>query len=173
MSKETPISFTGPMVRAILAGRKTQTRRVRHDPPRRRYAVGDLLWVQEAFRVRYRSGARSLVEYIAGGVPRWRKVPATHANLPTSQPTDRVHSPRFMPRWASRLMLVVTSVREERLQDIRAEDVAAEGIRINAGPRRKSKLLRAFRSLWNSLHEQRGYAWNLNPTVTAIGFERK
>ena len=95
-------------------------------------------------------------------------------------------SPRFMPRWASRLTLLVTEVRVQRLQGISEEDAIAEGIelyrlmgaqgwvnyhdkpgdmtrRYFADPRR------SFRSLWESLHGPG--SWEANPWVAAISFE--
>lgn len=113
--KERPILFSGPMVRAILEGRKTQTRRVAKihgygldDRPvfgRSPFGEpGDRLWVRETFCgscVRdpayiYRATDENPSHLFQ---PRWR--PSIH-----------------MPRWASRLTLEVTAVRRERLRDI-------------------------------------------------------
>jgi hypothetical protein len=162
-SKEHPILFTAPMVRAILEGRKTQTRRVidfariaRCAGARKgrlfysatfdSWAVeggdvdiclvdcpygtpGDVLWVQEGFRVDELSstGEWAGVVYRAGGET-MKQIPADKCVMPSAQPRDSFLSGRFMPRWASRLDLEVTDVRVERVQDISPADIDGEGI---------------------------------------------
>lgn len=131
--KERPILFSAPMVRAILEGRKTQTRRIVKNAhivtcddrvgvtdARCPYGVpGDRLWVREAFcpgRVTpiYRADAaeskpsRNTDEWNAPAEDHWR--PSIH-----------------MPRWASRITLEVVNVRVERLQAIGHADCAREG----------------------------------------------
>lgn len=84
--------------------------------------------------------------------------------------TARWRSPRFMPRWASRLTLLVTEVRVQRLQEISEEDAKAEGARGNAGgPWGCEGLLEDFADLWESLHGPG--SWEANPWVAAISFE--
>jgi hypothetical protein len=76
-----------------------------------------------------------------------------------------------MPRWASRLTLIVTDVRVQRLQDISEEDARAEGIftpeigYVNLG--KKAPVIQ-YAMLWNSLHGPD--AWDANPWVSAITF---
>lgn len=177
--RERPILFSGPMVRAILEGRKTQTRRVAMvtrcgvrvpalgcdpapDAARCPYGVpGDRLWVRETWydnltaRSPEQRASREEVYYRADGLPefegeeseiRWR--PSIH-----------------MPRWTSRLTLTITDVRVERLQDITEADAQAEGIETYAGYARER-----FRDLWNNLNRSRGFGWDVNPWVWAIGF---
>lgn len=91
-----------------------------------------------------------------------------------------------MPRWASRLTLDVTDVRVERLQDISEEDALAEGFmrlpatgRVvlsrggqyfgNSWPTARD----AFRELWDSINNTRGYSWESNPWVWAVPFKRQ
>lgn len=143
--KERPILFSGPMVRAILDGRKTQTRRIYRGTPtidgerhpdgsgetwtdwgRCPYGVpGDRLWVRETwycddYRVQRGpflevDGAKEMTVYAADG-------PAGYEDgEPKWRPS--IH----MPRWASRITLEVTGVRVERLQDISEADAVAEG----------------------------------------------
>jgi hypothetical protein len=145
---ERPIPFSGPMVRGILAGTKTQTRRLlREALPadgspywcdlldewrwmdegganggllRCPYGVpGDRLWVREAI-------CRS------GGYLQYEADTKTSRHL---WPADWKRDARigmFMPRWASRLTLEVTDVRVQRLQDISEEDATAEGVIFDA-----------------------------------------
>ena len=153
-TRERPIIFSGPMVRAILAGRKSMTRRIlKPQPPegarytgihyacdeppswffnsprcghkvRQAFEEGDHLWVKETHM------------FVGGGDPGiplrradWRDDAARQGleNIPAEEPKGW-RSPLFMPRWASRLTLEVTEVRVERLQDISEADAVAEGI---------------------------------------------
>jgi hypothetical protein len=155
------------MVRAILDGRKTQTRRIMKVQPwpdatvevglyhphridrhgesqpgpatfgavwdhqdivnggdaglRCPYgAPSDLLWVREAWRAwsQYDDWPPSRlppgvdVQYIADASAPW---------------SSRYRSPRFMPRWASRITLRITDIRVERLHEITEADARAEG----------------------------------------------
>lgn len=142
--KEKPIIFSGPMVRAILDGRKTMTRRaikgrdvvyqygsVMHRVRRADgdhmegmacpYGQpGDHLWVRETW-----------TESI-GGQP---GTPDDGTRIAYYK-ADGMHGEKFrgwkpsiyMPRWASRITLEVTGVRVERVQDISEEDAWNEGI---------------------------------------------
>lgn len=90
-----------------------------------------------------------------------------------------------MPRWASRLTLIVTDVRVQRLHDISEADAAAEGAFLGSCPccpvkQGSDALSRSFRQtwchvhgeefshLWNSLHGPD--AWSENPWAAAITF---
>ena len=169
---DRPIIFSAPMVRALLDGRKTQTRRVlkppygtleyRPDgtwrPICTKFFPGDRLWVREAWLTsgKNQEGGWELWDYALGAPeaqPDWvRKMPSIH-----------------MPRWASRLTLTVTEVRVQRLQEITAEDCTAEGI-----PWEPDALapyewsVSRFADLWNSLHGPD--AWAVNPWVCALTF---
>ena len=137
--KERPIIFSGEMVRAILDGRKTQTRRavkLNHsgrvqragknwhlDDPDAVMACpygqpGDRLWVRETFRSRRVDGLPGDVMYRADH-PEEKTVPGSYGR--SWKPS--IH----MPRWASRILLEVTAVRVERLQEISEGDAQAEG----------------------------------------------
>jgi len=141
------------MVRAILAGRKTQTRRVLNDGARILDSVGDRLWVRETFCLedganlyfpeRPTDGRPFYEEDLHGNFPQ-RVIPHYRATEPEPHiiPADldcdddcddrtRWRSPLYMPRWASRITLEITDVRVERLQDIADDyslDVFSEGI---------------------------------------------
>lgn len=182
--KERPVLFSAPMVRAILEGRKTQTRRVAKgvnfisssgapmniDADSDDWSVkcpygqpGDRLWVREAFQFSsdyplYRADDEA--GHIDGG---WR--PSIH-----------------MPRWASRITLEVTGVRVERLQDISEADAVAEGIEPtmpNPGPWNWKDYLAegchthailSYKTLWESINGPG--SWDKNPLVWVVEFRR-
>lgn len=208
-----PILFSGPMVRAILDGKKTQTRRLlkpkcsipagkyemRRDPmygdwvmgpagaslvsfmqaahgwvtrdlgplP---YAVGDILyvretwahgdawWENETWKNTYREGyGWTHVDYRAS---------MSHADLMEFNDVGEPWRPSIhMPKWAARLWLEVTAVRVERLKEMRAADVVAEGFPFSSD-------LDQFKSLWDSLSKP-GSQWADNPWVAVYEFRRR
>lgn len=234
---DRPIIFSGPMVNALLAGRKTMTRRIiklptkgeyvrpdmggwaattvgggssftiRRDGTREpapelvaiwnqttgtclaaRYQVGDRLWVRENFA------------YVGTCDPGFLTYQATYPvdlahlgmeNVPATLKeagykwTPCIH----MPRTVSRLTLVVTGVKIERIQDIDDSDAIAEGVGAwREGWSQKETALaflrgteaavetkqgtvaqRLFYLLWTSLHGETG--WSENPLVVAISFD--
>lgn len=153
---DRPIIFTGDSVRAILAGRKTQSRRVikAHgltftgdeepawwDVLRCPYgAPGSRLWVREAFSPLAQTGCRSCIAdatyvVLRDGTQVYRSGERFNGLKEyTPGAFDHVvwRSPIHMPRWASRLTLEILSVRVERVQDISEEDARAEGTRSDA-----------------------------------------
>ncbi len=234
--KERPILFTGEMVRAILDGRKTQTRRVvkpQPDPSTTHFGVlngvehwacngdpcdidsvgisddcswacpygvpGDRLWVRETWglvdpdtcdeNVRFRTvegpdGADRHVVYAAtGDLHEW--------NIEDGDEYDSRGRRRscwrpsiHMPRWASRLLLEVTEVRVERVQEISRDDAVAEGVDWQACPRvpmpsrygravcrEKIDYVGGFRTLWDSINAARGFGWTANPWVWVVTFK--
>lgn len=149
--KERPILFSAPMVRALLAGTKTQTRRAikapdsvsafrhfhedrwdrmqgiaRGDTVRCPYGQpGDRLWVRETFRRDLdRMNRCKVVEYRADdAVLLASPGPGGAFDFPDLGWRPSIH----MPRWASRITLEITGVRVEKLQDISEADAVAEG----------------------------------------------
>ena len=150
--KETPIIFSGEMVRAILDGRKTQTRRLVKNQGRLKvvhgwngrylqpnmifeagrlgitspYTPGDRLWVREAWldglSNRNDAEKRSREDV-------YYRADGEFEERPFEDYLDsRWLSPIFMPRWASRITLEITGVRIEQLHDISEEDAKAEGV---------------------------------------------
>lgn len=190
--KERPIIFSAPMVRAILSGAKTQTRRVirpewarcldLEDVDDRARALeqgpygvqGDRLWVRETFH-HCPHCSDGEVAYRAGG---WMRAPSG----PLS-PKCAAHGWRpsiHMPRWASRLTLEVVSVRVERLQEISEADAKAEGIEPGcvAGLRLGVVLSpylgtprERFSEVWDSINVLRA-PWSSNPWVFVVEFRR-
>lgn len=188
---DRPILFSAPMVRALLAGNKTQTRRVarvqsdvelidgmggsaRGDLVRYRYAHGDRLWVREAWcsHQAYDTdkpsdmGGDEPVGYIADGT--WQTWGWPPVEIP-----GRYRAAMHMPRWASRLTLTITELRVQRLHDITEADALAEGVGSLTVTTPKLGLasitaIEGYRDLWNSLHGDG--AWDANPWVAAISF---
>ncbi len=179
--KERPIIFSTPMVRAILDGRKTMTRRVMKPQPedypyhhglavyrvakKCPYGVpGDLLWVRETWATTEQAGVHpSDAEMVYRATdPDWETMEGWQW-----RPSI------FMPRWASRLTLRITSVRAERVQDITEEDARAEGFKDVVGKYARGDEARIwFAELWDIINAARGFGWDTNPWVWVIGFER-
>jgi len=180
--KEHPIIFKGEMVRAILEGRKTMTRRpVKwplkviphsediHDPNgiyiqwkgfpefgliRPKWKIGDQLWVKETFVA---NNLTSIFWYRADGGPPY----------PKDDWDNRWQPSIFMPRYASRITLEVINIRVERVQEITEEDALKEGIvplQMDQGDPRPR-----FEGLWDSIYGIG--AWERNDWIWAIEFK--
>jgi hypothetical protein len=191
--KERPIIFRAEMVRAILAGRKTQTRRI--VKPRHMATVGaeqfpilamypcgspgDRLWVRETCRAEAIDDEGLCgVRYVADG----RFMPIAN----TREASDRwvqlywyrgmegaTVPPIHMPRWASRITLEITDVRVERLQDISEADAKAEGVSMPDGtptPPDFWSYQQEFRHLWEQINGPG--SWDANPFVWVVTFRR-
>lgn len=154
--RERPIIFSGPMVRAVVAGTKTQMRRAMRHQPERVLApgVGPVLAIQKlrgGGRWLWPSARAEVLAQCPFGQPGdllWVReawaAPHAYDHLPPRLiPRDaRIHYAAtedrggllsrpsiHMPRWGSRITLEITNVRVERLQDISEDDAAAEGAR--------------------------------------------
>lgn len=233
--KERPILFSAPMVRAILEGRKTVTRRavkgfqiptedtaipigdrqrwsaIGQRDPRYGFCVfgsteaecakeleeyapcpygkpGDRLWVRETWAADAQVDAvapRDLsqgepIHYAADGAARQTGC----AMITPGRGRPSIH----MPRWASRILLEVTAVHVERLQNISEAQALAEGIvgvafrpddgwpictGYMVGPDDgktglQTTAAKAFAGLWDSV----GGNWNANPWVWVVEFKR-
>ena len=142
--KETGLIFKAPMVRAILEGRKTQTRQVAKEfvgrkdldsilsrfPKQRggQYGEpGDRIYVRETARSCRAYEVQGYPPSQWGNKPIWFEADGTPPGAETAwatKATPAIHLPMF----AARIWLEVTSVRVERLQDISEEDAITEGI---------------------------------------------
>jgi hypothetical protein len=192
---DKPILFSAPMVRALLAGTKTQTRRIckaelqaafdrsgeailQRWPNQKGtgWEVGDRLWVREI---------HAFVGSCDPGLLVTRAdypdcVPRHYENVP-SESGVRWRPSIHMPRWASRLTLTVTDVRVQRLQDISEEDARAEGIewrdsmwgtwrgdgsQLCGG---SDNARDAYRCLWLNINDPG--SWDANPWIAAVTFD--
>ncbi|WP_111532959.1 hypothetical protein [Pseudomonas sp. 2848] len=233
-AKERPILFSGPMVRAILEGRKTVTRRpvkggqiprleypdspepwvaVGQHHPRYGFVVhgrteqecavkvgelgacpfgepGDRLWVRETWAAdaqldeiapRDLSQGEPIIYPTDGSV---RQTGCAMVSQGRGRPS--IH----MPRWASRILLEITDVRVERLQDGEGETdfesrYVAEGInrihhgdgehyyhpfKSEPGPGNWADPFDAWRELWASING--ADSWNANPWVWVVEFKK-
>lgn len=164
--KMRPILFSGEMVRAILEGRKTQTRRVVKPQPA--YVIdsvwvcpygrpGDGLWVRETWAPNSQAGVFSYAADWAAGVKhvsRWR--PSIH-----------------MPRAASRISLEVVGVRVERLREISEADALAEGCADSEmvdGVPMWCSAVEKYMDLWEKINGEG--SWAVNPWVWVVEFRR-
>mgnify|MGYP003480117277 FL=1 len=189
--KERPILFSAPMVRALLAGTKTQTRRTCNHPGLKdlSYIVncgdgwwgdeegdfqarcpygqpGDRLWVREAFAIVPRTAYRC-----SEGVQQTLRPDDDHdaaiyrEGWVRSKGGFRWRPSIHMPRWASHITLEVTGVRVERLQDISEADAISEGTPFPCGG-----WVGGYQKLWESIHGPG--SWDLNPWVWVVEFKR-
>lgn len=203
--KEHGILFSAPMVRAILAGTKTQTRRIVSTTPRgwdaqamelacvqehdsdmlgvqayfgdKRAGTrcpygksGDRLWVREAWRTTGDGGR-------CNGIPPRDLQPhevwyEADGAAPAHELVGKLRPGMFMPRWASRITLEVTSVRVEKLGDISEADAEAEGAAPLLVPPDggSSPHVEGFRYLWESINGLG--SWDASPWVWCVSFRR-
>ena len=181
-----PILFNTEMVRAILGGRKTCTRRlIKHNvdamlnspyhkkhpevedkqiisklclPP---YQPGDVLYVRETWS-----------EWTGGYVYKAWSSPFPQAGAYLG---EKWHPSIHMPKDAARIWLKVTEVRVERLQDITIDGIRNEGLSsmaVHCGD--KKIALEEWKILWNSTIKKSDlnrYGWDANPLVWVIAFE--
>lgn len=172
MSKILPILFNTEMVRAILDGRKTCTRRLVKPQPTAHYGTlcikspyqpGDILYVRETWM-----DYAGLIMYKAD----CNKYKLESLNFAGFGWKPSIH----MPKNVARIWLKVTDVRVERLQEITSEQICREGVEteyphvLNGEEKRY-----AFSVLWNSTIKKSDldrYGWHANPWVWVIEFEQ-
>lgn len=221
---DRPIIFSAPMVRALINGNKTETRRLLYRAVLRReerkpnddlhrllakyrpdrlgsdsewlptnwhatYPGEDRLWVRESWRVtntrdtikpRDLEPRKMTVMFAAGGSiandvhGKWvaDDWPATVSDVPPWAGKNRPGI--FLPRWASRLTLVIKATRIERLQAIDSHGALAEGITGSGRDWKAGDLAQAtdpvacFQGLWWALHGIE--SWHQNPWVVVLSF---
>ncbi|WP_413730829.1 hypothetical protein [Sodalis sp. RH22] len=217
INKERPILFNTEMVRAILDGRKTQTRRAVRFPFRDKYwgcelagnelagelkagrfrnsplgQLGDRLWVRETWGVV--SHAFNDDGFRIPWTPHRPATPVHEMPFGNGYYSGHViyradggfiwsgdddgdgertawHPSIHMPRKASRIDLMITGVRVERLQDVTDEDARSEGCP-TALPKNLDDYRQArtwFRGLWSEIYGEE--SWAVNPWLWVISFE--
>ena len=193
-----PILFNSEMVRAILTNKKTQTRRVVKLQPQyhpngdywltntdywyakykpkfetlkkySKYQPGDILYVRETWAnirdwvdvdpdVGMTDGYIYKANWRCDEHPKWR--PSIH-----------------MPKVAARIILEITDIKIERLQDITSEEAIAEGMGYlcfdEAEYDKKILAVIQFEYLWDKIYLKRGLGWSTNPFVWVIEFDVK
>ncbi|EHC3998348.1 hypothetical protein JTG26_003007 [Escherichia coli] len=184
--KERGMIFNDEMVRAILGGNKTQTRRIVEEKFYGRAVAaellakhcpygqpGDRIWVRETYRVYGKATDVATLVYRASVRNSWteqtHRVPVEVCNKPVSEKwTPSIH----MPRWASRILLEITDVRVERLHDMSEADAKAEGATPATYKITPSEAVYrvGFGDIWRSIYGQDN--WLSNPLVWVIEFKR-
>ena len=193
-----PIIMNSEEIVAIRAGRKTQVRRVVKPQPYwqemgfggrgwywqglkvpdeviAKNPYGSKLWVREIWRCCGASSNPSMVdiEYKASRYePESLKV--DQATRKRMMPFgDKWHSPISMPKWMSRIMLEITNVRIEQLQDLTAEDILGEGIKepdwlsnIDSWHDPDDVMIEIYAEYWDKYYPK--YPWKLNPWTFVI-----
>lgn len=205
--KERPILFNGPMVRAILAGQKTQTRRVAKKPVRHpdlgnmytpgalvlerepQHVIdracpygqpGDRLWLREA-TIKVEDHGYDGPVYVESDEGRacleGGLAPGPDDCVEVEPHEFRIRPSIHMPRSYCRILLEITGVRVERLQDISEADARREGVTIQG--RHKigycageilPPAVRAYRELWEEINGPG--SWEANPWVWVVEFRR-
>ena len=178
--KEHPILFSTPMVKAILEGRKTMTRRVVKPQPENKlqgyYLNGAYAWRDPELNLdEYPYGNYTSCPYGQVGDRLWVRETwhqdtglAGRAIHYKADGEAYLWKPSiFMPRRFSRITLEITNIRVERLQEITAGDCAKEGSYMATDKDDEG----GFVNLWDSINSKT-FPWSENPWVWVIEFEK-
>ena len=138
--------------------------------------IGDRLWVRETWQ---EIGPDCLLTYKATyPSDLYAKRPELENVPPLAGLKERGYlwkSPITMPRWASRILLEITDIRVERLQDISCEDAVKEGFSDKKPSGMQPAMMpnpkADFRNYWDSLNTKKGYPWSSNPWVWVVEFK--
>lgn len=193
--KERPILFNGDMVRAILRGQKTQTRRPVMPQPFRtppgtlhgwewNLHGKNVIWIAEAYLKCCpfgQPGDRLWVRETCAenGVTAMAIYRASDHIIPNGikfRWTPSIH----MPRRLSRITLEITDISVRHVQDITEEQARLEGCPWSngdpQGPFGPTRMViearKEFRHLWDTLYAARGLGWDVNPWVWVVSFKR-
>ncbi len=193
--RDIPMLFSAPMVRALLAKRKTQTRRLKFTGQ-----PGDLIWVRETWAVSAMWDRHRPTDLLRRGMTVFYDCGGSSANVEVELPghppgcmwqagdwpkeserpdwAGKRRVSLHMPKWASRLTLRVKAVRREPLNWITDEDGKAEGLSWSGPPLNHWGLdgigwhkhpRFAYEMLWRRLHGDE--SWEANPDVYVVDFD--
>lgn len=186
MSRVLPILFNMKMVRAILDGRKSCTRRIIKPQPQGYFEVNE-----EPLYIYDTDGKQGKITppYQPGDIlyvrETWKQAPNGYYYYEDWQKDDIADVTKWkpsihMPKEAARIWLKVTDVRVERLQEITRLSVQKEGIEVD--PKECAgkfdfitELFLLFQELWDSTIKKSDldrYGWDANPYVWVVEFER-
>ena len=186
-----PILFNTEMVRAILEGRKSCTRRIVKG-----FIPNDAKWGYTAFTPKGYISCRGT--FADGYGEKFFKLPCEPGDILYVRETWKKAQNGYyyyedwqrndiadvikwkpsihMPKEAARIWLKVTDVRVERLQEITSEQISREGVEVEYPHVLNGEEKRyAFSTLWNSTIKKSDidrYGWDANPWVWVIEFER-
>jgi len=152
--------------------------------------LGDRLWVREAWQA-YEPQPRKFggEGAIAHCTMRVHAYPPIEGESVVEYRADTEkevgwRSSHLLPRWASRILLEITEIRVERIQDIAKKDIMAEGFGLGYDIRRYEvknfvpgggssygSIERWFMNDWNKHNARKGFCWNENPWVWVVKFK--
>ena len=195
--EERPILFNSEMIKAILDGRKTMTRRVVKIQPESIGAVKFTEYPTGTFNFTSNSGKVGIFNpqsiKCPYGIPgdqlwvreTWAKIEfgytpeiiykADTPNLSMVSDFKGWKPSIHMFRRHSRIQLEITDIRVERVQDIDEIDAQAEGTFVDTLHELKNSMTPnkdQFSILWDSINKKRGFGWGVNPFVWVVEFER-
>ena len=171
--KERPIHFNPEMIKALKEGRKTQTRRPVEPQP---------VFEVDAHMVRYgknfhnkrgkffkpQNAWQFIAEVFPSDCPEFATcstiVPQDFWRCPFGEPGDRL-----VPWEDLEVVLEITDIRVERVQEISEEDCFSEGLKLSCPG---MSILWDMKSLWDSIYEKKGFGWDANPWVWVIEFRK-
>lgn len=198
MSKEHPIIYSTPMIKAYMEDRKTMTRRVMKPQPKMIHEIFQhqgYVYAQTELLERDKNLLNGCVRcpYGQPGDALWIRQ-TFFANLGkllfTKEELSRLKNDKefnelaqssglqidvkwtpaiFMPRKWSFYTQTITSIRVERLQDITEEDAEKEGIEFVLTHKTRRD---QFATLWDSINAKRGYPWASNPWIWVISYPK-
>lgn len=198
--KMKPIIFNSESIRAILDGRKTQTRRVIKPQPKYRAYLQEKAFHIPKFGYIAVSNSSALKEHMNAPYGKvsdvlWARetwmlynhMGTFNGKCPEKLPYDLSvgykadefdkdnlftwRSPIHIPKWAARIFLEITNIRVEKVQDISEEDARSEGCCFT-GINPSQAAIAEFMLLWDSINKKRGYGWDMNPWCWCVEFKR-
>lgn len=186
---EKPILFSTEMVKAILDGRKSQTRRIIKTHTLKvldcAAAIGEISQYLSESQIIDKNNLKYILSCSPYkiGMRLWvRETWALDSNGYHYKADNCIfpkelggwHPSIFMPKEASRITLEITDIRVERLWDITEDDACRDGgfIYSSMYVDDKNYAKNRFKILWDSINLKRGYCWDSNPWTWVISFKR-